>query len=90
MTPDQAHIINKLSTITRRAGFDTVFIDNLSRRKDIELTEKQDEFLYRVLYRYRDKLPHTYSQYKDHKFCRAKRVKTPIAKPSKNWEKLYK
>lgn len=37
-----------------------------------ELSEKQNEWMYRLLYKYRRQLPNTYRKYKEHEYCRKK------------------
>ena len=35
-----------------------------------DLTEKQNEWIYRLLYKYRRQLPNTYKKYQMNEFCR--------------------
>lgn len=48
----------------------------------VDLTPKQDEWLYRLLYKYRAQLPTIYKLYKNHKYCRRKEPREQEAKPA--------
>ncbi|MEQ1888340.1 MAG: hypothetical protein ABL951_04060 [Alphaproteobacteria bacterium] len=39
------------------------------REPENELTAKQDEWMYRLLYKYRRQIPHTFVKYKEHPHC---------------------
>lgn len=90
MTIEEKFIVSKLATIPRKIGFDTVFINDMNKWAGGDLTPRQTEFIYRLLYKYKHLLPHTYNAYKDHKFCRGKKNYNKKAAAPKNWEKLYK
>ena len=38
-----------------------------------DLTEKQSEWIYRLLYKYRKQIPDVYNKYKDHPLCAPKK-----------------
>lgn len=37
-----------------------------------DLTERQSEWIYRLLYKYRKQIPDVYEKYKDHPYCKIK------------------
>jgi endo-beta-N-acetylglucosaminidase D len=69
----QKIVVAKLLTVHRSIGFDTIFINDLAKNNQQDLSERQNEFIFRLLYKYRRSLPHTYNAYKTNIFCRAKR-----------------
>lgn len=87
MTPDERLIVARLAEVKRAAGFDTTFVNDMLTFCG-NCSPKQSEFIYRLLYKYRDRLPFTYKQYKSHEFCRQKRTARP-KKNIKGWEKLF-
>ena len=72
MTADELYIISKLNQCSYLAGsWCKRFVTDLAQAKhDTVLTEKQREWIYRVLYMKRKSVPHTYNQYKHHKWCK--------------------
>lgn len=79
MTEDQIQICKALGRVKylpgsfdKRLGNSLYFMacDDLPRER--ELSEKQDEWMYRLLYKYRRQLPSTYEKFKEHKFCNKK------------------
>jgi hypothetical protein len=74
MTEDQREICLALGKVSYLpASFDKRFGQNLNATATLdpakELSEKQNEWMYRLLYKYRKQLPNTYSRYKDHPLC---------------------
>jgi hypothetical protein len=45
-----------------------------------ELTEKQKEWLYRLLYTYRKQLPKTYNRFSTHQYCNKIKSRKIVAK----------
>lgn len=81
MTTEQIQICTALGNVNYLpASFDKRLGNNLyslSRNKSSVLSEKQNEWMYRLLYKYRRQLPNTYEKYKDNHFCsRLKNKKT--------------
>lgn len=78
MTEDEIFIAKNLNAIHLGFGpsFDKRFIwkMNHNARYDskLVLSEKQTEWIYRLLYKYREQLPKTYKKYKEHTQCKAK------------------
>jgi hypothetical protein len=77
MTQDQIYICVALGDVRYLpASFDKRFGLNLcaiaESTPDKELTEKQNEWMYRLLYKYRKQLPETYSRFKDNPMCSQK------------------
>lgn len=76
MTAEEIEIIVALRNVRMPIGkvFDNNFVINLKGRADgntsYELTEKQREWMYRLLYRYRAQCVAMYEKYKVHKHCR--------------------
>lgn len=72
MTSDELFIITKLSACKFLPGtWAKRFVRDLSNASpEVKLSEKQVEWLYRLVYRMRKSLPHTYSQYKNNKYCK--------------------
>lgn len=82
MTIDQQRICIALGTVSYLpASFDKRFGNNLcalaETQPDKELSEKQNEWMYRLLYKYRKQLPNTYARYKNHPLCARAEKKTP-------------
>ncbi len=82
MTPDQIHICKSLGRVRYLPGsFDKRFGNNLAslaeNNPDEELTAKQIEWMYRLLYKYRKQLPSTYEDNKHQPFCSYKRQFLP-------------
>lgn len=74
MTQEQKEICLALGGVTYLPGsFDKRFGRNLygiaESKPDKELSEKQNEWMYRLLYKYRKQLPRTYEKYKSNPFC---------------------
>jgi hypothetical protein len=85
MTPEQNDICTALGKVTYLpASFDKRFGNNLyglaQSQPEKELSEKQNEWMYRLLYKYRKQLPKTYERYKANPLC--SRLETPKPKPS--------
>lgn len=77
MTEEQILICKKLGEVRYfPASFDKRFGNNLAgiaeKEPEKELTEKQIEWMYRLLYKYRNQLPQTYERFKSHPFCKKK------------------
>lgn len=73
MTQDEITIISKLYACKFAPGTWTKKIVNdmySSISETLKLSEKQEEWIYRILYKYRKQLPFTYNQYKKNKFCK--------------------
>lgn len=74
MTEEQKYICMQLGNVSYLpASFDKRFAKNLSSlvqtQPEKELTEKQIEWMYRLLYKYRKQLPRTYEKYKNNPLC---------------------
>ena len=74
MTREQVEIALALGNVRfLPASFDKRFAQNMhglaSVEPEKELTEKQVEWLYRILYKYRKQVPVAYEKYKGHPFC---------------------
>lgn len=74
MTPEQMSIAKALGNVTYLpASFDKRMGLNMSylahNNPDKEISEKQNEWLYRLLYKYRKQIPNTYQKFKDNLFC---------------------
>lgn len=77
MTPEQLEICTHLGLVTYQPGsFDKRFGNSLSsialNSPDKELSEKQNEWMYRLLYKYRKQLPYVYSKHDAHPLCNKK------------------
>lgn len=77
MTTEQIEICVMLGGANYLPGsFDKRFAHNLFRVATAaptkELTEKQNEWMYRLLYKYRRQMPNTYLKYQNHPFCARK------------------
>jgi len=84
MTEEQKEICLALGKPTYLPGsFDKRFAHNLSslaqHQPEKELTEKQNEWMFRLLYKYRKQLARTYDKYKSNPLC--SRLETPKPKP---------
>lgn len=71
MTKEQRNIINALYTVRFLPGSWTKgFVKNLYSLKDEqELTEKQNEWIYRLVFTYRKQIPTTYQKCRTNPFC---------------------
>lgn len=74
MLPTEIEIFEALDKVKKPfASWDKRFIENLVATAKTsplyELTEKQKEWMYRLLYKYRKKLSKLYSQHKAHPHC---------------------
>lgn len=74
MTPEQINISKGLGTVTTLSGgFDKRFMSNISaiaeNTPDKEITDKQNEWMYRLLYKYRRQLPGLYEKHKTNPYC---------------------
>jgi hypothetical protein len=79
MTTEQIDICKWFNNIRfLPGGFDKRFATNLVnlayKDPDKEITKKQNEWIYRILYKYRKQIPAIYNKYKDSEFCN--RIKT--------------
>lgn len=77
MTNDEIIICSHFSHVTFLPGsFDKRFANNLcalaNSNPDKELSEKQKEWCYRLLYKYRRQIPNVYEKYKTHPHCKKK------------------
>lgn len=77
MTQDEIQIATNLYACTMLPGtFDKRFVtDMYFRSKQQEpkpLSDKQNEILYRLVYKYRKQIPHTYEKYKNNIYCQPK------------------
>jgi len=85
MTKEEQDICLALGRARYLPGsFDKRFANNVSSiartDPDKELTEKQREWIYRLLFKYRKQLDVTYSRYKDHPLCSQKEPRKPVIK----------
>lgn len=76
MTADEINIATRLYNCSMLPGtFDKRFVaDMYSRSKQQEpkpLSDKQNEILYRLVYKYRKQIPHTYQKYQNNPFCQS-------------------
>ena len=76
MTADEINAAKQLYACTILPGtFDKRFVrDMWSRSFEQEpkpLSDKQHEILFRLVYKYRKQIPHTYEMYKTNPFCQA-------------------
>lgn len=74
MTDDQKNICVKLGNVKYLPGtWDKRMGNSLCNialnSPDKELTDKQNEWMYRLLYKYRKQLPVTYEKFKHVEFC---------------------
>jgi hypothetical protein len=77
MTQEQIDICTALGKVRYLpASFDKRFGNSLhsiaQNTPEKELTEKQNEWMYRLLYKYRKQLPNTYDRFKNHPMCAKK------------------
>lgn len=72
MTADEILILSKLKQCSYFPGsWAKRFIMDLAQATaDTVLSEKQSEWIYRVLYMKRKSVPYTYNQFKHHKWCK--------------------
>jgi len=75
MTPQQVEICRGLGNVSYFPGsWDKRMGTSLSLMSDDQdLTAKQIEWMYRLLYKYRKQLPMTYEKYKSNPFCSYKK-----------------
>lgn len=71
MTSDQIKICKGLGKVKCLPGtFDKRMCNSLSSLSpEYELSEKQNEWMYRLLYKFRKQLPNTYNEFKHNEFC---------------------
>ena len=77
MTQDEIIIATQLHSCTMLPGtFDKRFASDMYYRSKQEepkpITDKQNEILYRLVYKYRKQIPHTYEMYKNNIYCQPK------------------
>lgn len=75
MTGEQSEIIEGLRKVKLPFGdsFDRSFIETMYFSKSkYNLTPKQNEWIYRLLYKYRAQLPELYELHKENEFCKPK------------------
>lgn len=75
MTAEEKEIIQTLYRCTFEAGsWDKKFIRDHYKatvlHPDAWLSEKQHEWTYRLLYKYRAQVPDVYEKYKYHRYCK--------------------
>ena len=75
MTTDQIEICRAFERVTCLPGtWDKRMINSLISmawmEKEIELTEKQNLWMFRLLYKYRKQIPNVYSKYMFNPLCR--------------------
>jgi len=76
MTADEIKICTSLKyCVTHLPGtWNKRFANNLAaqaeNKPESDLTEKQKEWMYRLLYTYRRQVPELYNQFKDHPHCK--------------------
>ena len=85
MTPDQIEIATSLSNCKLPFGsFDKNFIGDMHHfakfKPSKDLSEKQNEMLFRLLYKYRNQLPGCYQKHKHNIFCAPKLTAPPAGK----------
>lgn len=85
MTTEQIEICKALGKVRYLpASFDKRFGNNLCSlsftQPEKELSEKQNEWMYRLLYKYRKQLPVTYEKYKSNPLCSQREDKKPVPK----------
>lgn len=74
MTDEQIEVCKALGKVTcLPASFDkrmcrTMFFKACDTPEQ-ELSEKQNEWIYRLLYKYRRQVPNTYEKYKTNEYC---------------------
>lgn len=81
MTKEQIDICLALGRVRYLPGtFDKRLGNNLnaiaSNTPEKELSEKQNEWMYRLLYKYRKQLPNTYERFKNNPLCARKEADT--------------
>lgn len=74
MNKVQKEIINMMvyKQVAPPGGWAKKFLKDMFKlrvRRKIKISEKQNEWIFRLLYKYRKKLPELYEKYKDNKFC---------------------
>jgi hypothetical protein len=74
MTEEQISICKSLGSVIylpgswdKRLGMTLFYAAN--NTTSLELTEKQNEWMYRLLYKYRRQIPATYEKFKDNPMC---------------------
>lgn len=77
MTEEQKEICMLFGSIRYPyGGFDKRFGNNLYfialNKSDQELSDKQIEWMYRLLYKYRNQAPHIYNKHKSNPLCQKK------------------
>lgn len=77
MTQEQIEICISLGAIRYSNGhFDKRFAKSIHtialNKPDQELTEKQNEWMFRLLYKYRNQAPHIYNKHKSNPLCAKK------------------
>ncbi len=82
MTTEQIEIINALTQVTMLPGsWDKRFVSKIVHTPtDKTLTESQNEWLYRLLYKYRRQTIPVYKKYAQNEFCRPKGPKLEALK----------
>lgn len=73
MTEQEAHICKCLGNVTCLGGFDKRFMNAVAvqatNKPESELSDKQKEWMFRLLYKYRRQLPNLYKRYQTHPHC---------------------
>lgn len=75
MTSDEIKIALAFNSVTFLPGsFDKRLANSMSGiaqySPDKNITERQSEWMYRLLYKYRKQIPQVYEKYKDHEHCK--------------------
>lgn len=89
MTGDEILIISKLTAVRFLPGsWAKRFVNDIASiaKPETELSEKQSEWIYRLLFTYRKQVPHTYSKYKHHKHCRKAPKQTLLPPVAPDWK----
>jgi hypothetical protein len=74
MSEQEKEVIGALDRVTYLPGswnkkFAGAMVSLMRTSPDKALSEKQGQWIYRLLYRYRRQVPEVYERYKDHPFC---------------------
>jgi hypothetical protein len=74
MTDDEKIVISALDRVTYLPGswnkkFAGAMVSLMRTSPEKELSEKQGQWIYRLLYRYRRQVPEVYERYRDCEFC---------------------
>ena len=75
MKTEEIEIAKSFNSVTFLPGsFDKRLAQNMCsfalNHPDKEITERQSEWIYRLLYKYRRQVPLVYEKYKEHEYCK--------------------